>query len=77
MPKAIVSTIPGSLDTKFIEIELGPSDACCNCGGYPTWGLHAVCDCCLQPVCGPCAVQRYDAHLCPTCAAKGANPFGH
>ena len=77
MPKTIVSTIPGSLDTKFIAIELQPSDACCNCGSYPTWGLHAVCDCCLQPVCGRCAVQRNDAHLCPACAGKGANPFGH
>lgn len=68
MPTTIVSTIPGSLDTKFVELELDESDACRVCGGYPRYGFHACCDRCLHPVCGHCAVQYRDGHFCPDCA---------
>lgn len=68
MPMTIISTIPGSLDTKFVKVELGPEDACTACGSYPTYGLHATCDRCMQPACAHCMVQISDGQYCPTCA---------
>lgn len=68
MPTTRIATIPGSLDTKFVDVELGQEDACTACGSFPTYGLYLACGRCMRPVCDHCTVQAFDEAYCPDCA---------
>lgn len=68
-PTTLVQTIPGSLDSKTVTVELDTQDACKTCGAYPTIGLWTFCDRCMQPVCDGCAVQGADGVFHPACFA--------
>lgn len=68
--KTIISTIPGSIDTKFVEVELSDTDACRDCGEFPRYGLWAICWRCQQPVCDRCAIQYQDGHFCKSCFGR-------